>query len=65
MTDVSYRAIFRARYNVAVTCVVAFAPKQHVANFCCSELETLMLVESFTTLPNCSNDDLARQVTTP
>ena len=30
-----YRAIFRARYNVAVTCVVALAPEQDVSDFCC------------------------------
>ena len=40
-----YRAIFRARYNVAVTCVVALAPEQDVGDFCCSEFELQHLME--------------------
>ena len=47
-----YRAIFRARYNVAVTCVVALTPEQHVGQFCFFSVGNTNFDRLYTTLQN-------------
>ena len=57
-----YRAVFGARYDVAITCVVTLTPEQHVGDICRFWINGIILEMIHGNRKSC---DLARQVTTP